>query len=174
MSIRVMTRVWANSKLRGTELLAELALADIADDDGYAWPSIPHLAKKTRVHPRTAQRIIDRIVRSGEVKIKRGGGVMGTAGGPQRTHLYRVVVGLQGDGEMTPPSTLQGGVKRGRGGGAVSQGGDTAVSREPSVDSSDETRSLPSLKGEDPRAEWHTVRDRLLRGRRRTRSEAVA
>src|SRR5262249_30605649 len=49
MSVKVMARVWAHSGCAGTELLTVLALADWADDDGWCWPSLPKLAKKTRV-----------------------------------------------------------------------------------------------------------------------------
>lgn len=141
MSIRTMNRVWSTSKLKGNDLLAELALADIADDDGYAWPSIPHWAEKSRISPRTMQRIIRKIEATGEVLVQKGAGMIGTAGGPQRTHLYRVVVGLKGDDRMTPPLRLRGGVKQPRGGVRSAQGGDTVMSREPSVDPSTETSS---------------------------------
>jgi hypothetical protein len=102
---------------KGNELLALQALADIADDDGVAWPSIPYWAKKARVSRRTLQRILTKLVRSGELLVETGAGVMGTKGGPQRTHLYRVVTGLEGSARTTPPSMfrVQGRVTRGKG-----------------------------------------------------------
>ena len=62
MSIKVMTWVWDNSPTAGTELLLLLAIADQADDRGTnAWPSLRSLARRTRLDPRTVQRVIRRL-----------------------------------------------------------------------------------------------------------------
>jgi hypothetical protein len=49
MSIRVISNVWEHSQHKGMALLILLAIADNAQDDGYCWPSIEHLAGKARV-----------------------------------------------------------------------------------------------------------------------------
>jgi hypothetical protein len=69
MSIRVMTLVWDRSDLSGVQLLALLAIADNADDEGVAWPSHEYLAAKTRQSDRNVRRILDRVVASGELEL---------------------------------------------------------------------------------------------------------
>ena len=44
-----MTRVWDESKQRGGALLVLLAIADFADDEGKAFPSVQTLAAKSRL-----------------------------------------------------------------------------------------------------------------------------
>ena len=56
MSIRVMSMIWSIESLSPVEKLALLALADWANDDGHAWPSINQIAKKTGCGHRTIQR----------------------------------------------------------------------------------------------------------------------
>jgi hypothetical protein len=46
MSVRIQRHVWY-SALKGTDMLVMQALADCADDEGYAWPYNTHLAWKT-------------------------------------------------------------------------------------------------------------------------------
>lgn len=62
-----MARVWKSSKHKGNELLTLLAIADNANDDGYAFPGIEHIAQKVRMSERTAMRMIDAISASGEL-----------------------------------------------------------------------------------------------------------
>lgn len=90
MSVRVMSRVWDHSEQKGSRLLALLALADWADDDGYCWPKIAQLAIKCRLDERTAKRCLADLVADGEVERAGGGG----RGNPS---TYRVVVGVKGD-----------------------------------------------------------------------------
>lgn len=87
MSISIMTVVWKASQHKEAALLAMLALADMANDDGYCWPSVEKLAERCRVEPRSINRIINRLEASGEIYIERGGG----AG---RTNQYIVTVGM--------------------------------------------------------------------------------
>jgi len=47
-----MARVWAETKQSGPHLLMLLAIADFADDNGNAYPSVNTLAKKCRIEPR--------------------------------------------------------------------------------------------------------------------------
>jgi hypothetical protein len=68
MSVRTMARVWEHSQQTGTHLLMMLAIADFADDDGRAYPSVNTLAKKCRMKPRNANVILAALRASGELK----------------------------------------------------------------------------------------------------------
>lgn len=48
MSLKAMAWVWDHADVKGTELLLLLAIADQANDQGEAWPSIRTLTKKIR------------------------------------------------------------------------------------------------------------------------------
>lgn len=74
MSIKVINDVFDNSEMRGNDRLVMLAIADNADDEKrQAWPSVTHLAHKTRIPIRTVWRCIKRCVASGELAIVRSG-----------------------------------------------------------------------------------------------------
>ena len=62
-----------------------IAIADFANDEGVAYPSIPTLARKARLTARNTQRAIRRLVTNGELLIEEGKG-------PHRTHLYRIIL----------------------------------------------------------------------------------
>lgn len=64
MSIRAMHWGWAQS-LPPSQKIVLLALCDIADDDGLAWPSIRTIAKKCCVSTRTAQRVVRKLEQDG-------------------------------------------------------------------------------------------------------------
>jgi hypothetical protein len=51
-----------------------LALADRADHDGFAWPSIEDLCERTKLSPRAVQKAITNLVELGELKVESGGG----------------------------------------------------------------------------------------------------
>jgi hypothetical protein len=71
MSIKCMTRVWEHSRMKGSALLLELAIADHAHDDGSgAWPSQETLAKKTRLSVRQVRRLLDILVAAGELTLE--------------------------------------------------------------------------------------------------------
>lgn len=80
-----------------------LAIADMADDDGHAFPSVGTLAKKCRMKPRNANYILKALQESGELQVRIGKG-------PYGTNLYRINV-----------KTLQqaAGVQRTAGAGAI-------------------------------------------------------
>jgi hypothetical protein len=86
MSIQVMSRVWAASRQAGGALVVLLAIADFADDQGVAYPSIPTLACKARLSERQVQRVIAELVGGDELMVEPGQGRHGS-------HLYRVIVG---------------------------------------------------------------------------------
>ena len=86
MSLRMMTLVWEKSQHKGSELLLLLAIADNANDQGIAYPSIKTLTKKTRMSRRTVQYLNHRIERSGELAVS-----IGT--GPRGCNEYRILLG---------------------------------------------------------------------------------
>jgi hypothetical protein len=119
-----MTSVWAKSKQSGGKLLCLLALADNADDDGYCYPGIETIAKKSRMSGRSVQRILGELKNDGELEIHPNKGKNGT-------NLYRVIAGgdkLSGGGDKCVPEMSPGGVTQ-----LCRGGGDTAMSPEPSV-----------------------------------------
>ena len=101
MSILCISKVWAFSKAENSTLLVLLAVADFADDHGYAYPSVETLATKARIDRRTAQRALADLVEMGELEIDRQAGMRGC-------NLYRMTVS-----EQTTPTT--GGGKNDRG-----------------------------------------------------------
>jgi hypothetical protein len=71
MSIKRMTDVWEKSTHTSSDLLLLLALADNANDEGYCWPGIDKLCKKTRLSESTVIRRTRAIEKSGELVVKR-------------------------------------------------------------------------------------------------------
>jgi hypothetical protein len=74
MSVRVMNDVWLQSTMKGSALLLLLAIADNADDQGYCWPSVVYLAKKTRLSERSITRLITILEASEELSVTRDSG----------------------------------------------------------------------------------------------------
>jgi len=74
MSVKIMSLVWEHAPYSEGSLLVLLALADWADDNGIAWPSVPALAKKARLKPRRTQYVIRKLQSDGFVDIEDGGG----------------------------------------------------------------------------------------------------
>jgi hypothetical protein len=100
MSVRTMAKVWEASKHAGSELLMLLAIADFADDDGRAYPSVPKLAIKCRMSPRNANMILAALRDSGELEIRHNEG-------PRGTNRYRVVTGLKASSPLKSASPLK-------------------------------------------------------------------
>ncbi len=99
MSIRVMDRVWEHSQQSSGALLVLLAIADFADDEGVAFPSIGTLARKARLSERQVQRVIAELVAAQELEVTPGKGRAGS-------HLYRVTAGTPrqyGTGDILSP-----------------------------------------------------------------------
>lgn len=127
MSIRTMTAVWERSTLSGTELLLLLAVADHADDNGIAWPSVESLANKVRMSERACRYLLPKIAATGELVIERNAG-------PKGCNLFRVQV-LQGCNSFRGAKTGKGGAKNGKGGAiAVAPESSTESSTESSID----------------------------------------
>src|SRR4051812_20964302 len=87
MSIEVSTYVWRHSAQKGSGLLLLLAIADIADHSGVAFPSITTLASRMRMSTRTTQRLIGALQATQELRIRRGEGRNGT-------NLYQIVMNV--------------------------------------------------------------------------------
>lgn len=77
MSIRAMSRVWESSRLGGTKLLCLLAIADFANDQGMAFPSVATLATKIRMSERNTHYLLKEIEATGELEIQRNAGPKG-------------------------------------------------------------------------------------------------
>lgn len=69
MSIKIMSRVWEKSKQGGSQLLLLLAIADNANDSGFAWPGQEYLAKKIRMNKRSIPRLAKKLHEVGELYI---------------------------------------------------------------------------------------------------------
>jgi hypothetical protein len=69
MSLYALTQVFHSSNADGSARLVLLAIADCADDDGIAFPSLPTLAVKAHVSRDTARRKIEELVKLGELEI---------------------------------------------------------------------------------------------------------
>lgn len=96
MSIAVMSYIWDNSPAKGAELLVQLALADSANPDGVAWPSILKLASMARCTEPTVRRTLERWGESGELQVFVGGFL----DGKNQSNTYRIVMGRQ---DLTTP-----------------------------------------------------------------------
>lgn len=106
MSIRVMTSVWDHFPGAGGELLAMLAMADWANDEGLCYPSISTAAARMRLSESQARRIIHRLIGDGWLEV-----VGNEAGGaPKSSRRY-----LLNLGRLTPGASARGGTDaRGR------------------------------------------------------------
>lgn len=92
-----MALVWEYAPASGNELLLLLAIADQANDLGAdAWPSIDTLARRTRLNPRTVQRLLQRLAASRLLAIEPGGG--------RRSNRYAIDLSLLTDSPAAPPT----------------------------------------------------------------------
>lgn len=78
-----MSRLWAESSQRGGALLVLLAIADFANDEGLAHPSVQTLARKSRLSESQVHHILRELQASKELVIERNAG-------PHRSNIYRV------------------------------------------------------------------------------------
>ena len=75
MSIDIMGKAWKKSRQSGARLLALLALADRADEDGICWPGREWIAERARVQPgKNIRRIIRSLEEAGEIVYDPGQG----------------------------------------------------------------------------------------------------
>jgi hypothetical protein len=100
MSVDVSSWVWKHSDAAGAELLVLLALADIANHNGLAWPSIGTLASRTRLHEQTVR---------GHLHSLRDRGALSVEHVPGRSSRYVILMNTPTD--MATPSDSLGGSK---------------------------------------------------------------
>ncbi len=77
MSIRVMSEVWDDEELSPTEKFILISLADHADDQGYCYPSVARLVKRTGFSERTVQTAVKRLCEVGKLRIDQNAGPKG-------------------------------------------------------------------------------------------------
>lgn len=80
-----MSLVWKYSRADGSALLTALAIADFADDDGRAYPSVPTLARKTRTSDRTVRYALTHLRDLGELQVDE-------SAGPRGCNVYRIML----------------------------------------------------------------------------------
>lgn len=74
MSLDVLTAIWRDPPCKGGDLLCLLAIADNADDDGYAWPAVETIARKAAISERGAQKCLKKLADAGLISVIPGGG----------------------------------------------------------------------------------------------------
>lgn len=82
-----MSRVWEHAQASGGALLVLLALADHADDEGYAWPNRETLSQKARLKERQVINVLATLTQAGDLAYLPGDG-------RGRQSLYCVLSGL--------------------------------------------------------------------------------
>jgi hypothetical protein len=151
-----MSYVWKNCKEKGSRKLMLLAIADNANDDGFAYPSVETLAQKTCMTERNAQKTVDYLEEKGFVRVFNRTAEDGSE--QCYSNLYQVFMGV----EKAVPQDIRGKKKerlssRGRVSWATGEGvvGDSGrvspvtseSSLEPSVESSEkESPIIPKNK----------------------------
>lgn len=90
MSVKIMSRVWENSKQKGSPLLMLLALADFSADDAPAWCGLKKLSEKTRLTKRQTINLIKALDTTRELYVAKNMG-------PHGTNLYFVTIGITQD-----------------------------------------------------------------------------
>lgn len=95
-----MTKAWEQSSLKATELVLLLALADAANDEGYCWPTMPTLEKKSRLKERTVQYLLTKLEQVGDITIlERGTG--------RKSSRYRVHPGAANSAPLSTTRDAQ-------------------------------------------------------------------
>lgn len=83
MSVKIMSRIWAQSRTSGGAVLVMLALGDFSNDEGESWPSVPRLAEKARLTVRQTQRVLRSLEKWGEIR-----SVLSNGGRNCRSHYF--------------------------------------------------------------------------------------
>lgn len=97
MSLDVLTAIWRDPPCKGGDLLCLLAIADNADEFGFAWPSVKTIARKAAMGERGAQKCVQKLAASGLISITVGGG-------RNKTNAYQITTnGIGGNGKHQNP-----------------------------------------------------------------------
>lgn len=83
MSLEAMAKVWKESPRKGSALLLLLAIADYANEQGAAWPSVDTLAAKCRMSRRNVQVLCETLAKDGDISIDLNAG-------PNSCNIYRL------------------------------------------------------------------------------------
>jgi hypothetical protein len=95
MSVRMLNRVFDDARARGEARLLLLAIANFADNDGLAWPSIATLVRTTRMPRRSLCRQLVALEASGELLVEH-------RHGRGHTNRYVVAPGHEKGANLTP------------------------------------------------------------------------
>jgi hypothetical protein len=137
MSISVMSKVWKCAPYSGGTLLTLLAMADWADDEGFCWPAVATLAKKTRQSLANTRNCTRRMETDGAVYIERRLG----AG-----NRYRInVAGFEEIGKQKANRKS----KRGGARGSKTGGGQTMVGSNTGDHPTKELHQTPPIIGDN-------------------------
>ena len=74
MSNKIRMQVWEQSQTQDSERMLLLAIAEHAEDNGYAWPGIARLASMIKKSPRHTMRLIGNLEAAGELFVHRQNG----------------------------------------------------------------------------------------------------
>lgn len=110
MSNRCMNRVWELSKQRGMALFLLIAIADFADDNGFAFPRFDTLAAKIRMSKRQTIRIVANLEAAGELlvfKRHNRSNLYVVLAGTARERLAAALQRVTSFGVTVPPGTLE-------------------------------------------------------------------
>lgn len=93
MSIKVMSWVWDNAPVEGTDLLVLLVLADHASDDGgNAWPSVARIAMKVRRTQRRVQQSLASLQKKGLINVETNAGGNEKTNPSRRPNRYTIIM----------------------------------------------------------------------------------
>ena len=91
---------WAwQLRLKPTIKFVLMALADIADDNGYCWPSVTTLANKTCMDVRSVQRILKTLREDNLIQVK----AQFRSDGSPTSNKYKLSLKISGDNLSPPP-----------------------------------------------------------------------
>lgn len=148
MAVRVSDAVWDGYPGGGSDLLALLALADWADEEGRCFPSMQKIADKMRLSKSQAQRTVHRLIDSGFVRIV--GNEFG--GPPGATRQYRIVFSaLTGRTDATGSANATGRTDAAEGSHQCGETGSTHATQtvsEPSLTVRGGAQALPDQSAE--------------------------
>lgn len=150
-----MSLVWDHSTQKGSSLILLLAIADYANEENRAWPSIGTLAAKIRMSERNTQMLLRKLIDAGELEIQQNAG-------PNGTNVYRIILGrgganfAPGGGENFAPGGEKSsteGVKNSAQGGAIAIAPEPSL--DPSVDPSVEEGAVPAQPAAAEPPAWY-------------------
>ena len=162
MSVKVMSHIWHDcEQVSGSHLLLLLAIADNANDEGYAWPSVTTLAQKTRLSERYVRQVAHELEDNGELIIYHRYDQEDTSN--QFSNVYVIPMpGVEPHIEVRGLLKTRGGMNPSSGGGEPQfRGGVNWGSPKSSIEPSEKKDSCGSaLPQSDPRrTEISTVED---------------